>query len=92
MSVTEPRGRSGGGRVSVWDDCGTYGAWNRHMRHGVPVCDPCRDAQRRYTRDWRMRKASKRAYSYPVELPPCARAGDTFGLGHAIAVAVRWSA
>ena len=78
--------------MSAWIDCGSYAAWNRHMKLWETPCEPCKDAARRYQRGRRLRKTSGRAYSYPVELPTCARAGDTFGLGHAIAVAVRWSA
>ena len=34
-------------------DCGTHGGYNRHVRHGHPPCDPCRDAANVYQRQRR---------------------------------------
>lgn len=40
------------------DACGTYAGYCRHLRHDVPMCDPCADARRAYKSAWhRTRKA-----------------------------------
>jgi hypothetical protein len=35
---------------------GTYPGFDAHVRRGVPVCQPCRDAKNAYKREWRARK------------------------------------
>lgn len=30
--------------------CSTYAAYMRHLRHGEPTCQPCRDARAEYVR------------------------------------------
>lgn len=34
------------------DACGTYAGYRRHQRHKIPFCEPCREAQRSYDRDY----------------------------------------
>lgn len=41
--------------------CGTYAGWNRHVSRDEPPCDPCREAQRAYMREWRKRSPEKQA-------------------------------
>lgn len=31
-------------------NCGTISAYKRHLKHGVPACQPCRDAKREQSR------------------------------------------
>lgn len=33
--------------------CGTYGSFQRHRRAGETPCQPCRDANAAYQRQWR---------------------------------------
>jgi hypothetical protein len=33
--------------------CGTFGGYQRHKKAKEEACDQCRDAQRRYTAEWR---------------------------------------
>jgi hypothetical protein len=33
--------------------CGTYGAYQRHRKAGEEPCQPCRDANAQYTREFR---------------------------------------
>lgn len=33
------------------DKCGSYAGYNRHVYYGVPLCDPCKEAQNQYQRD-----------------------------------------
>jgi len=32
---------------------GTYAGWNWHMKRSVPLCQPCRDANANYKREYR---------------------------------------
>lgn len=41
--------------------CGTYAGWNRHNGKGETPCEPCREAQRVYLRDWRARNPERMA-------------------------------
>jgi len=38
---------------SIYDDCGTYAAVQRHQRYGTPVCGPCRVARNAYMKNLR---------------------------------------
>ena len=67
--------------------CGTRAGWNKHMRLNEPVCDDCQYANTLYARDWRRRKMSGRAFTFPVETPR-----HDIGLGSTIARAIRESA
>lgn len=49
----------------VLTPCGTYAAATRHRRHGEPLCDPCRQAERAYGRK---RRPDRRP---PRPTPPC---------------------
>ena len=33
--------------------CGTYAGWNQHQRRDEEPCDPCREANRIYMREYR---------------------------------------
>lgn len=57
-------GIRGGSRVLTMagfrdDACGTYAGYCRHLRHGVPACDPCNEARRAYKNQWQ--KSRKKA-------------------------------
>lgn len=41
--------------------CGTLAAYRRHLRHGEPTCEPCREANRRHRREHEQRKRANRA-------------------------------
>jgi hypothetical protein len=45
-------------KLTSFDDsaCGTNAGYNRHRKHGVPACRPCKDAQAAYHRDRYQRK------------------------------------
>ena len=45
-------------RVAV---CGTYGGWNRHIKHDEEPCGPCIEAQQAYAAGWRSRNPDKTA-------------------------------
>lgn len=38
---------------SIYDDCGTYAAVQRHQRYGTPVCGPCSVARNAYMKNYR---------------------------------------
>ena len=46
---------------------GTRAGWNLHMRRKEKACTECNEANRIYTRDYRQRKTSKRAFTFPLE-------------------------
>lgn len=35
--------------------CGTLGGYSRHRTHGIPICQPCRDAKNKYDRERKAR-------------------------------------
>lgn len=43
--------------------CGTVAAYQRHIYHKTPVCEPCKEAAREYRRNWQRdyRKKTKAA-------------------------------
>ena len=47
---------------------GTRAGWNWHLRRGVPICGPCREANRLYIRGIRSRKGVGRATTWPREM------------------------
>lgn len=60
-----PRGPRGlGSRRRRLSPCGTYGAYQRHLRLDEPACRPCTDAARDYQR---ARAAARRATAAPTE-------------------------
>ena len=42
-------------------ECGTYAAYQRHKVRGEVPCEPCRIANRDYTREWRAKDGPGRA-------------------------------
>jgi len=40
--------------------CGTTAGYKRHLNHGVPLCQACRDAKNRYDRERRARTGAKK--------------------------------
>lgn len=41
------------------EPCGTVAAYQRHIYHKTPVCEPCREAARAYRREWNRRYRAK---------------------------------
>ena len=64
-------------------------AIDQHMKLRTPVCEPCREANTLYMREYRMRNGAN-----PVNFPREVRADlrDMHGVGARIAESVRWSA
>jgi hypothetical protein len=42
-------------------ECGTRPGYVRHLRNSEDVCEPCKEANRQYDRDYRKRRAIKEA-------------------------------
>lgn len=47
-----------GVRGSRLSPCGTTGGYQRHMHYRTVVCQPCREAQREYMRDYRKARST----------------------------------
>lgn len=47
-----------GVRGTQLSPCGTTGGYQRHMHYRTTVCDPCRQAQRDYMRNYRKARAT----------------------------------
>ena len=55
---------------SIYEDCGTHKAWNRHNAKGTPMCCRCRKAQADYMREYRHRNGTSRGTWVYVPDPP----------------------
>lgn len=47
--------------------CGTYGAWQRHKRHGEEPCEACVQANRDYVNAYRRKRYSAHATDRGVQ-------------------------
>lgn len=53
----------------VLSPCGTYGAYQRHVKRGEKPCAPCTEAHRVYMDEWHLKNPDKRA-EYDADRAP----------------------
>lgn len=53
---------------AVYADCGTYRAYQRHMKKRTPACLACKRAQARHMREWRIARRKVHHRDTPVQL------------------------
>lgn len=37
----------------IYENCGTYGGWQRHRKYGTEECKPCNTARNKYMQKYR---------------------------------------
>lgn len=52
---------------TVTGRCGTYGGYQRHKRDGEDACEPCREANNTYARDYRRRTGQTSSTLMPLD-------------------------
>lgn len=52
-----PAGGRGPKPFFDWAECGTSKQYKKHLRHGIPVCEPCRRAENRRVVDSKARRS-----------------------------------
>jgi len=43
--------------------CGTNGGYQQHRKHGEEACQPCKDANAAYVKEWRSRSGPAQEYA-----------------------------
>ena len=69
---------------------GTKAGFEAHKYYHISPCEPCRNAQKAYMREYRRRRVSGSKFTFPLRLGPLAH--EMEGLGLTIARAIRESA
>lgn len=57
------------GEAGWLDDCGSHNGYNQHVRDKTPICTPCADAERDYSREAKrgqVRARKKRERAWPA--------------------------